>query len=79
MFTDDVGVVLMALVVVVEEVGHSLGQHLMVVGLQTTLQYDPSDPQHQHRMRPLQISEIATLAKVKGKKDKDGCSPVILV
>ena len=31
MFTGDVGVVSMALVVVVEEVGHSLGQHLMVV------------------------------------------------
>ena len=27
-------------------------------------------------MRPLQISETTTLSKVKGKKDKDGCSPV---
>ena len=27
-------------------------------------------------MRSLQISKIATLSKVKGKKDKDGCSPM---
>ena len=27
-------------------------------------------------MRPLQISKTAILTKVKGKKDKEGCSPV---
>ena len=32
MFTDDAGEVSLAFLAVVEEVGHSLGQHLIVVG-----------------------------------------------
>ena len=34
MFTGDAGVVLMAVLIVIEEAGHSLGQLLMVVGVQ---------------------------------------------
>ena len=40
MFTSDVGVVSMALVDVVEEASHSLGQHLTVVGDETVLGVD---------------------------------------
>ena len=58
-------------------VGSSL--NFLVVRLQTTKWYNPLAPRHQHWMRLLQIFETTTLSKVKGKKDKDGCSPVTLV
>ena len=53
--------------------------NFLVAGLQTTQRYKPSTPWHKHRMSPLQISEMATLTKLKGKKDKQGCSTVTLV